>query len=77
MTLNEIRNYQKEFLTPAQIAPILGCDPQNVRVAARQRPDLLGFPVSVIGTRTRIPRKPFLDYVMGEVRHGDNVSADR
>ena len=77
MTLDEIRNSTKEVLTPAEVAPVLGCDPQDIRVAAKQHPERLGFSVIVIGHRTRIPRKPFLNYLMGEVRHGDNVSADR
>lgn len=77
MTLDEIKASDKLMLTPADIAPVLGADPQDIRVAARLHPERLGFPVIVIGHRTKIPRKPFLDYVMGEVRHGDNVSADR
>lgn len=77
MTLDEIRNSTKEVLTPADIAQVLGADPQDIRVAARLHPERLGFSVIVIGHRTKIPRKPFLDYLMGEVRHGDNVSADR
>ena len=48
------------MLTPAQVAPVLGCNPQDIRVAARQAPELLGFPVAVIGSRTKIPRAAFL-----------------
>ena len=48
------------MLTPAQVAPVLGCNPQDIRVTARQAPELLGFPVAVIGTRTKIPRRAFL-----------------
>ena len=77
MTIDEIKASDKLILTPADIATVLGADPQDIRVAARLHPERLGFSVIVIGHRTRIPRKPFLDYVMGEVRHGDNVSADR
>lgn len=69
MTLNELRDYPKDFLTPAQIAPILGCDPQDIRVAARLRPDLLGFSVSVIGTRVKVPRLAFIRWMEG----GENV----
>lgn len=65
MTLDEIRNSTKEVLTPADIAPVLGADPQDIRLAAKQHPERLGFPVCVIGTRTKIPRVPFLRF-MGE-----------
>ena len=62
MTLDEIRNSTKDVLTPADIAPVLGVDPQSIRKA-----DIvdLGFPVCRIGTRTLIPRKPFLTFMEG------------
>lgn len=65
MTLDEIRASDKLMLTPADIADVLGCDAQSVRVAAKQRPELLGFSVTVIGSRVRIPRLAFLRF-MGE-----------
>lgn len=65
MTLDELREYPKEYLTPAQVAPVLGCDPQDIRVQARTAPEKLGFPVIIIKSRTKIPRVPFLRY-MGE-----------
>jgi hypothetical protein len=71
MTVNEIKVLDREFLIPADVAPILGCDAQDIRVAARQRPDLLGFPVSVIGTRTKIPRLGFLNWLEGRCNSGD------
>lgn len=64
--LDAIKHSTKPFLTPAQVAPLLGSDPQTVRITARQRPDLLGFPVSIMGTRIKIPRIPFLRHI-GEV----------
>lgn len=65
MTLDDIRNFDREFLTPAQVAPILGCDAQDVRVAAKERPDLLGFNVAVIGTRVKIPKRGFIAWMDG------------
>lgn len=66
MTLPEIRQSDKLFLVPTDIAGLLGCDPQNIRSAAKQRPELLGFPVCVMGTRVRIPRLPFVAFVEGQ-----------
>lgn len=63
MTLEEIKQSDAVFLNPADIAPILCCDPNWIRRAAHDSPELIGFPVSVIGTRTRIPRKPFLEFL--------------
>lgn len=63
MTLNEIKNTDKPMLLAQDVAPVLGCDPHSIRIQARQDPDLLGFPVVVIGNRTLIPRRPFLAYI--------------
>lgn len=62
MTLDEIRNSTKEVLTPAEVAEVLGCDPQDLRIQARLAPERLGFPVIVIKTRLKVPRIPFLRY---------------
>ena len=67
MTLEEIKQSDAVFLTPDDIARVIGCHTQFIRVAARESPNLLGFPVCVIGTRTRIPRKPFLRFLGEEV----------
>ena len=48
------------------VAEVLGCDPQSIRDQARYRPDLLGFPVTVVRRRTYIPRVAFLRYIDGE-----------
>lgn len=63
MTLDEIRNSDKTMLTPADIAEVLQADPQDIRLSARQRPELLGFPVCVIKSRTKVPRIPFLRFM--------------
>lgn len=63
MTLEEIKSSDAVCLTPADVAPVLGCNPNWIRKAAHDKPELIGFPVIVIGTRTRIPRKPFLQFL--------------
>lgn len=63
MTLDELKSSDKVFLTPADIAPVLRCDPHKVRVTARQRPDLLGFEFTFTGNRMKIPRIPFLRFL--------------
>ena len=63
MTLDDIKAIDREFLTPAQVAEIMGCDAQDIRVTARERPDLLGFPVCIIKSRMKIPRIPFLRFM--------------
>lgn len=63
--LDEIRGMDTPTITPAQAATVLGCDPHWIRLAARQCPERLGFPVTVIKSRTKIPRIPFIRYIEG------------
>lgn len=63
MTIQEMQQCERAFLTAADVAPVLNCDPQVVRIMARTKPERLGFPVNVMGNRTRIPRVPFLQFI--------------
>ena len=65
MTLEQIRRSAKAVLIPTDVAEVLGCDPQSIRDQARYRPDLLGFPVTVVRRRTYIPGWPFFGTSMG------------
>lgn len=60
LTLDELIDSDKECFTPDDICGVLGVDPHSIRLAAKQRPDLLGFNFFFIGTRMKIPRIPFL-----------------
>lgn len=71
MTLDEIKNSTKEVLTPAEVAEVLQADPQDVRVAARLCPERLGFNVAVIGSRVKIPRRAFLNWLEGGFNSGN------
>lgn len=66
MTLADIEQMEALTLTPAQAAAVLNIDPQSLRLQARHRPELLGFPVICIGSRVKIPREPFLRFLRGE-----------
>lgn len=67
MTITEMRKSTKLMLTPADIAPILGCDQNTIRQSAKQRPDGIRFPFTFIGNRMKIPREGFLKWIDGEV----------
>ncbi len=62
MTLAEIKASDALWLRPADVAPVLKCNPHLIRLMAREDPALLGFPVVVTGRVTKIPRKPFLEF---------------
>ena len=63
MTVSEIQSANKPYLTPVEVAEVLECDPQAIRLAARDNPGQLGFPVVRVGKRTKIPRIPFLRFL--------------
>lgn len=65
-TLSDLENIPREWLTPAEIASVLGTDPNMIRWQAHNEPEKLGFPIILIGTRTKIPRMPFIKFMRGE-----------
>lgn len=69
-TLEMIAASDLAVLTPAQVADVLGCDPHWIRVASRDNPALLQFPVLRVGNRVKIPRIPFLRFMGVEAQEG-------
>lgn len=65
LTLEDVKAMDREMLTPSIVGQVIGCDPYYISVQARTEPELLGFPVSVQGTRTRIPRRAFIRWMEG------------
>lgn len=63
MTIQEMQLSKQAFLRPADVAGVLECDPQCIRIMARTDREALGFPVIVMGRRTKIPRVPFLRFM--------------
>lgn len=61
--LEALKVNDQPFITPAQAAPVIGCDPLYIRIAARDCPEKLGFPILRCGNRTKIPRLPFIRFV--------------
>lgn len=64
-TLEDIAQLDSYYLVPAQVAPVLGCGQYAINCAAKSKEgrERLGFPVMMIGTRCKIPRIPFLQYM--------------
>lgn len=65
MSLDDIRSMDCEVLTPAQVAPLIGADPQSIRVTAHANPARLGFPVIICRRRVKIPRLAFIKFMEG------------
>ena len=65
MTLDEMKEMDREYLTPMQVSKVLGCHAYGINVAAREHPETLGFPVIMVGRRVKIPRRAFIKYMEG------------
>lgn len=62
MTIEDIKNLDKEILTPGDIAPLLKCDANLIRYQAKQDIKQLGFPASKMGSRIKIPKQGFINW---------------
>lgn len=67
MTIDELMADTRILVDADDVAPILKVNPQSIRGQAHLDPKFLGFRVIVIGDRTLIPRKPFIEYITGQV----------
>jgi hypothetical protein len=63
MTFEEIKQSDKDFLTPEEIREVLGCMPYTINLQAKQDPSKLGFAVVCLGTRVKIPRRAFIHWM--------------
>lgn len=63
MTLEELERLDREYLIPKEVAGVLGCAPYAINVMAKQCPERLGFPVFFSGSRAKIPKRPFINYM--------------
>ena len=64
--LDRIAALGKEMLVPTDIAKYLGCSPYAINVATKDGRNPFPFPVIRMGTRVRIPKRPFLKAMRGE-----------
>lgn len=71
MTLEELEMLDKEMLVPTDIAPILGCSPYSINVATKDGKNPFPFPVVRMGTRVRIPKRPFIKAMRGETNENE------
>lgn len=61
--MDSLRASDKQFLTAAELAPILRSDPQAIRLAARA--GRLGIPAICVGSRVKFPREAVLRALEG------------
>lgn len=63
MTLHEMEESAKHFLTPEEVSEVLGCKPYTINCQAKADPSKLGFAVCLMGASVRIPRQAFLHWL--------------
>ncbi len=63
MTLEELKEKRPLFVNANDLKDILEIDPANLRSQAQSDPQKIGFPIMVIGTRVKVPVKPFLKFL--------------
>ena len=66
MGICELEKMTRETISCEAAADVIGCNPQLLRIQARQCPQALGFPVIVIGNHVKIPRRPFIAFMRGD-----------
>lgn len=67
MRLAEIEMLDRDFLTVAEVASCIKCDPQSVRDQAEMNPQYLGFNIAKIGHSYKIPRLAFVAWMKGQI----------
>lgn len=65
MTMPELKSSTALYVEAVDVAPVLKLNPQSIRDAAHTHPEMLGFPVCVVGNKTMIPRVPFIRFWEG------------
>ena len=68
MTLQDLAQVEGDVLQAEEVAKYLHCSPQLIREQARTRPERLGFKTIVVGSKTLIPKRPFIEYMGGVER---------
>lgn len=62
-----LQSIDREYLTPKEVAPILGVAPYTINVQAKEDKkrgtNSFGFPIMLIGSRVKIPKMPFIRYM--------------
>lgn len=64
VTFEDLENYPHEFLPVTMVAEFMGCSPQSIRSQAQVDAGALGFPCTLMGSKTWIPRRGFCNFIM-------------
>lgn len=65
--LDRIEALDKEMLVPKDICKYLGCSSYTINVVTENGKNPFPFPVIRLGRRVKIPKRPFLMAMRGQV----------
>lgn len=65
ITKEELESMDSVYITAQVASRVIGCDPQALRIQAREHPETLGFGVFCLNNDVRIPRVPFIRFWFG------------
>lgn len=68
LTIEDLEALPCEVLTCQQIAPILGADPGTIHQQAIEAPYMLGFPVIVMKSRVKVPKRAFCAFMRNGIK---------
>lgn len=70
MTMNQIKETDRDYLLPGEVAEVLGTSSYAITTQVREDKangiNSFPFPTIRIGNRVKIPRKPFIAAMEGE-----------
>lgn len=65
MTLNDLLMMDTPVIPGTWAAQAMGMDPTRLIGYAREKPHLVSFPFQMSGNRMKVPRVPFLKWLLG------------
>lgn len=77
MTLDELKQIDRNTLTVAEVAKFLHLDPQLIRDQASSEPRYLGFPICKAGHSWKIPKAGFIAWFTGQLPVMQVVSSNQ
>ena len=63
--LDRIEKLDKEMLVPTDVAKYLRCSAYTINIVTRDGKNPFPFPIIRLGTRVKIPKRPFLKAMRG------------
>lgn len=65
MTIQQIRSFTGDMLSVQDISEVIGSKARDIANTARTTPWLIRYPFTFVGSRMKIPRVGFLNWIEG------------